>query len=116
MATSQLPMGESFFAVVRLDSFRNWTPRPENVTVRKVLERLADAESEVRYLNATAPTGTVYFIQRTSVIRENKPIAPIAVAQAAAQAAVTAVAEVMSPRSRKARAEKKGKRKKKARR
>jgi hypothetical protein len=111
-------MGESYFAVVRLDSFRNWTPRPENVTVRKVVERLADAESEVRYLNATAPTGTVYFIQRTSVVRENKPIAPIAVAQAAAQAAVAAVTEVVSPRSRKARAEKKarGKRKKKARR
>ena len=115
MATSRVPSGQDFFAVVRLDSFRNFTPRPENVTVRKVLERLADAEFEVRHLNATAPTGTVYFIQRTSVVRESKPSAgPVA----ALVAAVTAVPEALSPRSRKVRAEKKahGKKKKKGRR
>jgi len=113
VATTRLPLGESYFAVVRLDSFRNWTPKPENVTVRKVVERFSDAESEVRNLNATAPTGTVYFIQRTSVVRDARPPAPIAVAQAA----VAAFTEAISPRSRKARAAKKTqKKRKKARR
>jgi hypothetical protein len=113
VATSRVPSGQDFFAVVRLDSFRNFTPRPENVTVRKVLERLADAEFEVRHLNATAPTGTVYFIQRTSVVRESKPLAAIVAAP------VVAALEALSPRSRKGRAEKKARgksNKKKARR
>jgi hypothetical protein len=102
----------NFYAVVRLDSFRNWTPRPENVTVRKVHERLAEAEYEVRHLNATAPTGTVYFIQRTTVARDAKP--PVLVA---AERVAAAVAEVVNPRSRKARAERKaGKTKKKGKR
>lgn len=90
------------YAVVRLDSFRNWTPRPENVTVRRIVDRLVDAELEVRQLNALAPTGTVYFIQRTTVVREaaprsSAPVAPVAVA----------VVAPPSPRSRKARAERK---------
>src|SRR6266576_2255500 len=55
------------YAVVRLDSFRNFTPRPENVSIKKVHHSLSDAELQVRQLNGTAPTGTVYFIQRTTV-------------------------------------------------
>ena len=96
---------QDFYAVVRLDSFRNFTPRPEHVTVRKVVERLAEAEYEVRHLNATAPTGTVYFIQRTTVAREPRPV-PVA-----AQPVAVAPAS-LGPRSRKARAEKAGKKKK----
>jgi hypothetical protein len=86
------------YAVVRLDSFRNFTPRPENVTVRRVVHRLADAEVEVRHLNMTAPTGTVYFIQRTTLSPKPTP-------------AVT-IAPPLSPRSRRVRAEKKADKKK----
>jgi hypothetical protein len=106
-----MPGGQDFFAVVRLDSFKNFTPRPENVTVRKVVQRLADAEFEVRHLNAAAPTGTVYFIQRTSLVRESKPVAAVA----PPQTPIAAAPEVVSPRSRRARAAKK-KNKKKSRR
>lgn len=89
---------QDLYAVVRLDSFRSWTPRPENVTVRKLVERLAEAEHEVRQLNATAPTGTVYFMQRATLTREARP------AVAARKAAPIADAPA-SPRTRKARAE-----------
>jgi hypothetical protein len=97
------------FAVVRLDSFRNFTPRPENVSIKKVHHSLSDAEFEVRQLNGTAPTGTVYFIQRTTVAPGTPRAAqprpqPI-------QAAASAVAP--APKSRRARAEKKTKQKKK---
>jgi hypothetical protein len=54
------------FAIVRLDSFGNFTPLPENVTVAEVLKTLEDAEDAVRRLNRTAPTGTVYFVQATT--------------------------------------------------
>jgi hypothetical protein len=104
-----MPSGQDFFAVVRLDSFKNFTPKPENVTVRKVVQRLADAEFEVRHLNATAPTGTVYFVQRTSLVREGKPVAADV---ASPQVPVAAAPEVVSPRSRKARAAKKKSKKK----
>jgi hypothetical protein len=67
VATNPAPDEQDVYAVVRLDSFRNFTPRPEHVTIRRVVHRLVDAEFEVRHLNMTAPTGTVYFIQRTTV-------------------------------------------------
>jgi hypothetical protein len=67
VATTPTPGDQDVYAVVRLDSFRNFTPRPENVTIRRVVQHFAEAELEVRHLNMTAPTGTVYFIQRTTV-------------------------------------------------
>jgi hypothetical protein len=67
VATTRTPGEHDVYAVVRLDSFRNFTPRPENVTVRRVVHHYVEAELEVRHLNMTAPTGTVYFIQRTTV-------------------------------------------------
>jgi hypothetical protein len=107
VATTQVPDQHDAYAVVRLDSFRNFTPRPENVSVRRVVHHFAEAELEVRHLNMTAPTGTVYFIQRTTVARRIEPVVvrlspPVAKAE-----------PPVSPRSRKARAEKKGGAKKK---
>ena len=67
MATTPSPDQHDAYAVVRVDSFRNFTPRPENVSVRRVVHHFAEAELEVRHLNMTAPTGTVYFVQRTTV-------------------------------------------------
>jgi hypothetical protein len=107
VATTPAPDQHDAYAVVRLDSFRNFTPRPENVSVRRVVHHFAEAELEVRHLNMTAPTGTVYFIQRTTVARRIEPIAvPLSPAVAIAEAPP-------SPRSRKVRAEKKGGAKKK---
>jgi hypothetical protein len=110
VATTPAPDQHDAYAVVRLDSFRNFTPRPENVSVRRVVHHFAEAELEVRHLNMTAPTGTVYFIQRTTVARRIEPVAtPLS--------PVVVSAEVPpSPRSRKARAEKKGGKKKKKKR
>jgi hypothetical protein len=105
MATTPAPDQHDAYAVVRLDSFRNFTPRPENVSVRRVVHHFAEAELEVRHLNMTAPTGTVYFIQRTTVARRIDPVAvPLSPAVAAAK-------PPLSPRSRRARAEKKAKKK-----
>ena len=109
MATTPAPDQHDAYAVVRLDSFRNFTPRPENVSVRRVVHHFAEAELEVRHLNMTAPTGTVYFIQRTTVARRIEPVVvPLSPAVATAEAP-------LSPRSRKVRAEKKGAKKKKKR-
>lgn len=105
MATTPAPDSHDAYAVVRLDSFRNFTPRPENVSIRRVVHHFAEAELEVRHLNMTAPTGTVYFIQRTTVARRIEPVAvPLS-------PAVAIVETPLSPRSRRARAEKKGKKK-----
>ena len=103
MATTPGPDPQDAYAVVRLDSFRNFTPRPENVSVRRVVHHFAEAELEVRHLNMTAPTGTVYFIQRTTVAPRIGPavVAPFS-------PAVTTAEVLLSPRSRRARAEKKG--------
>ena len=107
MATTPAPDKQDAFAVVRLDSFRNFTPRPENVTVRKVVHHLAEAELEVRHLNMTAPTGTVYFIQRTTVApKRESPVAP-------PFPVVARAALPVSPRSRRARAEREGAKKNK---
>jgi hypothetical protein len=107
VATTPAPDQHDAYAVVRLDSFRNFTPRPENVSVRRVVHHFAEAELEVRHLNMTAPTGTVYFIQRTTVARRIAPIVvPLSPAVATAEAPP-------SPRSRKARAEKMSIKKKK---
>jgi hypothetical protein len=100
VATASAPDTQSVYAVVRLDSFRNWTPRPENVTVRKVLHRRVDAEYEVRHLNATAPTGTVYFLQRTTVASRGGWVG-------APSPAVAIPEPQPPPRSRRERAEKK---------
>ena len=106
MATTRVPDQQDAYAVVRLDSFRNFTPRPENVSVRRVVHHFAEAELEVRHLNMTAPTGTVYFIQRTTVApRIDAVVMPLSPAVAIAEAPA-------SPRSRRARAEKKGAKKK----
>ena len=105
MATTPAPDQNDAYAVVRLDSFRNFTPRPENVSVRRVVHHFAEAELEVRHLNMTAPTGTVYFIQRTTVARRIEPVVPLSRAVATAEAPA-------DPRSRRARAEKKGAKKK----
>jgi hypothetical protein len=106
VATTPAPDQHDAYAVVRLDSFRNFTPRPENVSVRRVVHHFAEAELEVRHLNMTAPTGTVYFIQRTTVARRLEPVVvPPSPAAATAE-------PPLSPRSRKMRAEKKGKKKK----
>jgi hypothetical protein len=111
VATTPAPDQHDAYAVVRLDSFRNFTPRPENVSVRRVVHHFAEAELEVRHLNMTAPTGTVYFIQRTTVARriESVVVAPLSPAVA------TAVTP-LPPRSRKARAAKKSGTKKKKKR
>ena len=112
MATTRTPEQHDAYAVVRLDSFRNFTPRPENVSVRRVVHHFAEAELEVRHLNMTAPTGTVYFIQRTTVAPRLEPVvvAPLSPVLATAE-------PPLSPRSRKARAEKKsGKKSKKGKR
>jgi hypothetical protein len=110
VATTRVPDQQDAYAVVRLDSFRNFTPRPENVSVRRVVHHFAEAELEVRHLNMTAPTGTVYFIQRTTVAPRLEPVVvPLS-------PAVTIAEPPLSPRSRRARAEKKsGKKKKKKR-
>ena len=113
MATTRTPGDQDVYAVVRLDSFRNFTPRPENVTVRRVVHHYAEAELEVRHLNMTAPTGTVYFIQRTTVAPR---IEPVAVKLSRAVATAEAPPSPPSPRSRKARAEKKSAKKKKGKR
>jgi hypothetical protein len=112
VATTRTPEQQDAYAVVRLDSFRNFTPRPENVSVRRVVHHFAEAELEVRHLNMTAPTGTVYFIQRTTVAPRVEPVvaAPLSPAVATTEAPA-------APRSRKARAEKKaGKKSKKGKR
>jgi hypothetical protein len=109
VATTPGPDKDDAYAVVRLDSFRNFTPRPENVSIRRVVHHFAEAELEVRHLNMTAPTGTVYFIQRTTVAPRIGPaVVPLS-------PAVAIAAAPLSPRSRKARAEKKGKKKNKKR-
>jgi hypothetical protein len=102
VATTPAPDQHDAYAVVRLDSFRNFTPRPENVSVRRVVHHFAEAELEVRHLNMTAPTGTVYFIQRTTVAPRLEPVvvAPLSPVVATPEASPP-------PRSRKARAEKK---------
>jgi hypothetical protein len=101
VATTPAPDQHDAYAVVRLDSFRNFTPRPENVSVRRVVHHFAEAELEVRHLNMTAPTGTVYFIQRTTVARRIEPVVvPLS-------PAVPTAEPPLSPRSRKVRAEKK---------
>jgi hypothetical protein len=106
VATTPAPDPHDAYAVVRLDSFRNFTPRPENVSVRRVVHHFAEAELEVRHLNMTAPTGTVYFIQRTTVApRVETKAAPLA-------PEVVKVEAPLSPRSRRARAEKKAGKKK----
>jgi hypothetical protein len=106
VATTRVPDQQDAYAVVRLDSFRNFTPRPENVSVRRVVHHFAEAELEVRHLNMTAPTGTVYFIQRTTVAPRLEPVVvPLS-------PVVTIAEPPLSPRSRRARAEKKGKKKK----
>ena len=105
MATTPPPDKRDAYAVVRLDSFRNFTPRPENVTVRRVVHRLAEAELEVRHLNMTAPTGTVYFIQRTTVAPRNESLVELS------SPAVTTPEPLISSRSRRERAEKAGKKK-----
>ncbi|TMC70715.1 MAG: hypothetical protein E6J15_12100 [Chloroflexi bacterium] len=110
MATTPPPDQQDAYAVVRLDSFRNFTPRPENVSVRRVVHHFAEAELEVRHLNMTAPTGTVYFIQRTTVARRLEPLA------APLSPAVTAASFPPNARSRRARAEKKSGKKKKGKR
>ena len=103
MATTPAPDQHDAYAVVRLDSFRNFTPRPENVSVRRVVHHFAEAELEVRHLNMTAPPWTVYFIQRTTVARRIEPVvAPLSLA-------VVTADNPLSPRSRRVRAEKKGK-------
>lgn len=107
MATTPAPDQHDAYAVVRLDSLRNFTPRPENVSVRRVVHHFAEAELEVRHLNMTAPTGTVYFIQRTTVARRLEPLVAVPPSPT-----VTAVEPPLSPRSRRTRAEKKGKKKK----
>jgi len=106
VATTPIPDQHDAYAVVRLDSFRNFTPRPENVSVRRVVHHFAEAELEVRHLNMTAPTGTVYFIQRTTVARRIEPIV------VAPSPAIVEAQPPVSPRSRKARADKKGAKKK----
>ena len=108
MATTPAPDQHDAYAVVRLDSFRNFTPRPENVSVRRVVHHYAEAELEVRHLNTTAPTGTVYFIQRTTVARRLEPVVVVPPSPAVAIAA-----PALSPRSRRARAEKKAAKKSK---
>ncbi len=106
MATTRTADQQDAYAVVRLDSFRNFTPRPENVSVRRVVHHFAEAELEVRHLNMTAPTGTVYFIQRTTVAPRIEPVVvPLSPAVAKPEAP-------LSPRSRRARAEKKSGKKK----
>jgi len=107
VATARTPDQHDAYAVVRLDSFRNFTPRPENVSVRRVVHHFAEAELEVRHLNMTAPTGTVYFIQRTTVAPRVEPVVVVPLSPA-----VTTAVAPPSPRSRRARAEKKGKKKK----
>jgi hypothetical protein len=108
VATLRTPDQQDAYAVVRLDSFRNFTPRPENVSVRRVVHHFAEAELEVRHLNMTAPTGTVYFIQRTTVARRLEPVVAVPPSPT-----VTAAELPLPPRSRKARAEKKTKKKNK---
>jgi hypothetical protein len=106
VATTPPPDHRDAYAVVRLDSFRNFTPRPDNVSVRRVVHHFAEAELEVRHLNMTAPTGTVYFIQRTTIAPRIEPVV------AAPPPAATTAEAPLSPRSRKVRAEKKGAKKK----
>jgi len=110
VATTSAPDQHDAYAVVRLDSFRNFTPRPENVSVRRVVHHFAEAELEVRHLNMTAPTGTVYFIQRTTVARRIEPVV-VPLSPTVATAGTS-----LSPRSRRARAEKKGRKKTKSKR
>ena len=109
MATGHAQDQRDVYAVVRLDSHRNFTPRPDYVTVKKVVSSLADAELEVRNLNGLAPTGTIYFLQRTTAALEGRPVQPVRSAPPAA----SAPKPPPDPRSRRARAEKKNKKKKK---
>ena len=108
MASGQAPEQRESYAVVRLDSFRGFTPRPENVTVKKVVSSLADAELEVRYLNGLAATGTVYFVQRTTVALESRAAQPVSAPPVSAPPiAASAPKPAPDARSRRARAEKK---------
>ena len=108
MASGQAPEQRESYAVVRLDSFRGFAPRPENVTVKKVVSSLADAELEVRYLNGLAATGTVYFVQRTTVALESRAAQPVSAPPVSAPPiAASAPKPATDPRSRRARAEKK---------
>ena len=108
MASGQAPEQRESYAVVRLDSFRGFTPRPENVTVKKVVSSLADAELEVRYLNGLAATGTVYFVQRTTVALDSRPAQPVSAPPVSAPPiAASAPKPAPDSRSRRARAEKK---------
>src|SRR2546428_7854358 len=102
MATGHAQDQRDVYAVVRLDSHRNFTPRPDYVTVKKVVSSLAEAELEVRYLNGLAPTGTVYFLQRTTVALETRPAHP----EKAAPPVASAPKPAPDPGSRRARAEK----------
>ena len=56
-----------------------------------------------------APTGTIYFLQRTTAALEGRPVQPVR----AAPPAASAPKPPPDPRSRRARAEKKNKKKKK---
>lgn len=112
MATTRGPEQQDAYAVVRLDSFRNFTPRPEHVSVRRVVHHFAEAELEVRHLNMTAPTGTVYFIQRTTVAPRIEPV--VVAPHSPVVAIAKALLPTLSPRSRHARAERKAAGKKKA--
>src|SRR2546428_10977417 len=109
MATGHAQDQRDVYAVVRLDSHRNFTPRPDYVTVKRVVSSLADAELEVRSLNGLAPTGTVYSLQRTTAALEGRRVQPVR----AAPPAASAPKPPPDPRSRRARAEKKIKKKKK---
>ena len=103
-----MPHQRESYAVVRLDSFRGFTPGPENVTVKKVVSSLADAELEVRYLNGLAATGTVYFVQRTTVALDSVPAQPVSAPPVSAPPiAASAPKPAPDSRSRRARAEKK---------
>src|SRR2546427_10156579 len=114
-----MPEQRESYAVVRLDSFRGFTPRPENVTVKKVVSSLADAELEVRYLNGLAATGTVYFVQRTTVALDSGPAQPVSAPSVSTQPvsappiAASAPKPAPDSKSRRARAAKKNKKNKK---
>jgi hypothetical protein len=102
VATTPAPDEHDAYAVVRLDSFRNFTPRPENVSIRRVVHHFAEAELEVRQLNMTAQTGTVYFIQRTTVAPRLEPdVVPLSPAVATSETP-------LAPRSGRAPPEKRG--------
>jgi len=84
------------------------------VTVKKVVSSLADAELEVRYLNGLAATGTVYFVQRTTVALDSGPTQPVSGPSVnAPPIAASAPKPAPDSRSRRALVEKKAHKKKK---